>query len=141
MTPKQGPIVLAEDDSDDQELLADALRAANITNELRIFPNGKELYDYLCVTAEKPLIILCDINMPVMDGFQLREAIQSDHYLRRKSIPFLFLSTDASPRAVERAYELTVQGFFKKPNSFDGFREMLKLIVDYWCTCKHVNAV
>lgn len=139
MTPKSGPIVIAEDDSDDQELISDALRVSKIENELRIFRNGKELYDYLCVTKEKPLIILCDINMPVMDGFQLREAIQRDEFLRRKSIPFVFLSTDASPKAVERAYDLNVQGFFKKPNSFDSFRDMLKLCIDYWCLCKHVN--
>ena len=131
--------MLVEDDTDDQELIMEALRAANVSNEMRLFRHGKELYDYLCSTEEKPLVILCDVNMPVMDGFQLREAIQNDHYLRRKSIPFIFLSTDASPHAVERAYELTVQGFFKKPNSFNGFRDLLKLVVDYWCLCKHVN--
>jgi len=139
LTPKQGPIVLVEDDSDDQELVADALKAAGVSNELRLFRNGKEAKDYLLTTQERPLIIICDINMPVKDGFQLREEIQADEFLRRKSIPFVFLSTDASPHAVERAYDLTVQGFFKKPSSFSGFQEMLGLVIDYWCTCKHVN--
>lgn len=138
-TAKQGPIVLVEDDSDDQELVADALRAAGVSNPLRLFRNGKEAKEYLVETKEKPLIIICDINMPVKDGFQLREEIQANDYLRRKSIPFVFLSTDASPHAVERAYELTVQGFFKKPSSFAGFQDMLKLMIDYWCMCKHVN--
>jgi CheY-like chemotaxis protein len=138
-TPKQGPIVLVEDDSDDQELIADALKASRVSNELRLFRNGKEAKDYLLTTQEKPLIIICDINMPVKDGFQLREEIQSDEFLRMKSIPFIFLSTDASPAAVRRAYELTVQGFFKKPSSFGGFQDMLKLMIDYWCMCKHVN--
>jgi CheY-like chemotaxis protein len=139
MTPKQGPIVLVEDDGDDQELIADALKAAGVSNELRIFENGKEVLQYLYDTNEQPLIILCDINMPIMDGLQLRRHIQSDDYLRLKSIPFVFLSTDASPAAVKEAYELTVQGFFKKPTRFQRFEEMLKLIIDYWCMCKHVN--
>jgi CheY-like chemotaxis protein len=141
MTPKQGPIVLAEDDIDDREIITESLRASGFSNDLRLFENGRELLDYLRVTTEKPLIILCDINMPVMNGFQLRHEIQSDEALRRKSIPFIFLSTDASPAAVEMAYELTVQGFFKKPSSFDQFRNVLKLILDYWCTCKHVNSL
>ena len=139
MTPKQGPIVLVEDDSDDQELIADALKAAGVQNPLRLFRNGKEAKDYLLTTQEKPLIIICDINMPVKDGFQLREEIQADDYLRMKSIPFIFLSTDASPSAVRKAYELTVQGFFKKPSNFTDFQHMLRLMIDYWCMCKHVN--
>jgi len=140
MQAKKGPIVIVEDDHDDQELIAESLRDLGGEHELRIFPNGKEALDYLCTTSEQPFIIICDINMPVMDGFQFRQSIQSDEYLRRKSIPFVFLSTDASPFAVIKAYDLTVQGFFKKPTSFDVLRDTLKMMMDYWSTCKHVNS-
>jgi len=140
MPAKQGPIVLVEDDTDDQELIAEVLGDIEVQNELRLFFNGKDALEYLKTTTEQPFIIICDINMPVMDGFQFRHAIQVDDYLRSKSIPFVFLSTDASHPAVVRAYDLSVQGFFKKATSFDGLRSMLKLTIDYWATCKHVNS-
>jgi CheY-like chemotaxis protein len=51
---------------------------------------------YLVATAETPLLILCDSQMPVMNGFQLRDEIDLDDSLRAKAIPFIFLSTWAN---------------------------------------------
>ncbi len=52
--------------------------------------------------------------MPIMNGLELRRHIQENEGLRKKSIPFVFLSTAARPKEVEEAYNLTVQGFFVK---------------------------
>ena len=135
--PKTGPIVLVEDDTDDQEIVAELLEALQITNPLAVFKNGQEALDYLKTTPDKPFLILCDINMPVMDGLQFRMAIEEDPALRRKSIPFVFLSTTNNPNIVRQAYMLTVQGFFQKRNSLDDLGKNLKMIIDYWNTCLH----
>ena len=140
MEVKKGPVIIVEDDRDDQELIAESLKDLGGEHELRVFFNGKEALDYLNTTKEQPFIIICDINMPIMDGFTFRQLIQSDEYLRRKSIPFVFLSTDASPVAVIKAYDLSVQGFFKKPTSFDSLRDSIKMMMDYWTACRHVNS-
>lgn len=135
----QGPIISVEDDEDDQHLIELAVQTLQITNSVRFFPNGQEALDYLETTTEKPLLILCDINMPVMNGLELRKRINENEWLRRKSIPFIFLTTAASPEIVQIAYDEAVQGFYKKATSFDGFSEQIRLIVDYWKSCLHPN--
>ena len=61
------------------------------------------------------------------------------NFLRKKSIPFVFFSTAANKQEIERAYEMMVQGYFKKKNSMDGIKSTLKIIMDYWTLCKHPN--
>ena len=108
---KSGPIIIVEDDPEDQEVIADVLQLNGVTNELRFFIHGKEALDYLLTTAERPFLIICDINMPVMNGLELRAEINKSEYLVRKSIPFIFYTTHAEKHAVEQAYHLLVQGF------------------------------
>jgi CheY-like chemotaxis protein len=135
-----GPIIIIEDDQDDQEFITGVFKNLEITNELRFFRNGEEALNYLRITTDQPLLILCDVNMPGINGLEFREAINSDEYLRRKSIPFIFLSTSAASYAVRQAYDLNVQGFFQKQNSLQDLQSLVKLIIDYWKTCKHPNS-
>lgn len=135
--PKSGPIVLVDDDTDDQEIMQEVLRNLEVQNNLLIFKNGQEAVGYLKTTTDRPFLILCDINMPVMNGLELREAIEADPYLKDKSIPFIFISTTGNPAAVRKAYDLTVQGFFQKQNSLEQLSNDLKLIIAYWRTCLH----
>ena len=135
----RGPIVIVDDDLDDQEIYADAIRALNITNELRFFDSGPSALDYLYKTDEQPFIILSDVNMPQMTGLQFKEAIQTDEFLRKKAVPFVFISTNANIAAVKQAHILGVQGYFEKPNSIDGIKKMLTILFDYWLLCKHLN--
>src|SRR3954470_18208468 len=115
--PKKGPIILIEDDVDDQELISEAIRSLAYQNEIKSFDNGQEALEYLATTSDKPFLIFCDVNMPVMNGLELRKHINDDEYLRNKSIPFVFLSTSDDKDPVRKAYALASQGFFKKPNS------------------------
>lgn len=136
---KRGPIVLVEDDIEDQLLVREALEMVGNEHEFKTFNNGEEALQYLMHTTDKPFIIICDINMPRMDGLTLRAMINSIDYLRKKSIPFIFFSTTASLDSIEKAYELTVQGFFVKPSSFQDLTQTLSMIVSYWNVCKHPN--
>ena len=134
------PVVLVEDDGDDRDIFIDTLHALGFANPCRTFANGIELLDYMLTTKEKPLLIYCDINMPLMDGFRAREEILRNDFLRQKSIPFIFFSTDGSVETVNKAYALMVQGFFKKPSTMDELNRLLKLSIEYWCACLHPNA-
>lgn len=135
----KGPILLIEDDPDDQELTKSAIDATNIENEVLVFNNGQEVIDYLQETKEMPFLILCDINMPVMNGLELRTFINDSEFLKKKSIPFVFLTTAVSKSDVNLAYDLTVQGFYQKADTYDGLLEQIRLIVDYWKHCLHPN--
>ena len=136
---KKGPIVLIEDDEDDQFLIEKALKAQQLSNEIRFFANGQLALDYLEKTTEKPFLILCDINMPIMDGLELRQRINESDYLRGKAIPFIFLTTSSNAQSVEVAYQESVQGFYKKSPQYTGLQEQIRLIVDYWQSCLHPN--
>ena len=136
-----GPIILVEDDEDDREILLEVFEHLSIKNELKFFTNGKDVIDYLLVTTDQPFIIITDVNLPRMGGTELCQRIQTDPVLRKKSIPFVFLSTSADPTAVHKAYEMSVQGYFQKAHSFDDIQRMIKLIVDYWTVCRHPNNI
>jgi DNA-binding NarL/FixJ family response regulator len=98
----------------------EALRSIGINTTLvRSFYDCENALQYLAATDEKPFIIICDVNRPQTSGLDFRQKINANEYLRRKSIPFIFLSTAAQPVHVIDAYDLTVQGFFIKPASFE----------------------
>ncbi len=137
---KHGSIILVDDDTDDQELLVNVFESLGITNEVQIFENGHEALLYLKQTPSQPFIIICDVNMPIMNGLELRRQINSNEFLRRRSIPFIFLSTSAEPHAINEAYEMDVQGFFVKERCYEGIQQQIKQIVDYWKECKHPNS-
>jgi CheY-like chemotaxis protein len=136
-----GPILLIEDDPEDQLLIKEALESLQIQRELVIKANGQEGLDYLTSIPGQPFLILCDINMPRINGLQLRDLIHANPELRRKSIPFVFLSTAANRNEVNQAYDLTVQGFFKKHSDFKSFVDDLKCIISYWEKCLHPNSI
>ena len=136
---KRGPILLVEDDKDDQEIIKEVLHQINIPNKFICFANGQEVLDYLKTTADQPFLILCDVNMPVMDGLELRKSIDENEYLRRKSIPFVFLTTTAGGSAVKAAFDMSVQGFFEKGSNMQEIGTIIRLIYDYWQMCRHPN--
>ncbi|OLY94457.1 CheY chemotaxis protein or a CheY-like REC (receiver) domain [Cnuella takakiae] len=136
----KGPIVIAEDDLDDQELYTAALQEIGINNHQHFFNNGKSALEYLVNTEEQPFIILSDINMPEMSGLELKKTIQDDPYLCTKGIPFVFISTNASKVSVRHAYALGVQGYFQKPDSMDQIKAMLRTLFEYWERCRHINS-
>ncbi len=140
MSSFEGPIIYLEHDRDDQEQLKEVLKNLQVPNELKIFEECGAALDYLRHTNDKPFLILSDVRFPGMDAFMLREEIIKDEYLRRKSIPYVFLSDYADRSSIDKAYELDVQGFFEKENSIDHFQDVMKHIVEYWKKCRHPNS-
>ena len=75
-----------------------------------------------------------------MNGLELRRRINADEKLRQKSIPFVFLTTGATHHYVQEAYNLMVQGFFKKENNFRQIQNTIRMIIEYWLICRHPNS-
>ncbi|MDB5240692.1 MAG: histidine kinase, partial [Spirosoma sp.] len=135
-----GPIICIEDDDDDQHLVSVAIKELQVSNELHFFGDGEAALEFLKSTPLKPFLILCDTNLPRMNGIELRKCLSENEYLRKKSIPFLFITTAASPALVQTAYDVTVQGYFKKPSTFKEMKQQLELIITYWRECIHPNS-
>jgi CheY-like chemotaxis protein len=141
LMPQSGPVIIVEDDKDDQEIIRDILKELKMTNNLIFFDKPQPAFDFLKTTAEQPFIILSDINLPEQNGVEFKRQIDEDPQLRAKSIPFVFFSTSVDKRAVNTTYkEMTVQGFFQKKPKYDELRSTLKLIMDYWMECRHPNS-
>jgi CheY-like chemotaxis protein len=132
-----GPIIIIEDDQDDQELMEEVFKSLGVQNQLKFFYSSMDAYSYLRTTEEKPFLILSDINLPQMSGIDLKKKINESEKIRRKSIPFIFLSTSSSHDAVLQAYENLAQGFFTKPQDMDSLKKMIEMILTYWKVCNH----
>ncbi len=135
------PIVIIEDDQDDQEILISIFKEMNISRPLIFFDSCEDVIPYLLTEPEQPFLILSDVNLPVMDGIILRTKICDNEYLKKKSIPFVFFTTTATKEAIEQAYDMTVQGYFEKPSNIKDLKIMIKVILDYWALCKHPNSL
>jgi CheY-like chemotaxis protein len=117
--------------------MVDVLTDLEINNQLIFFTTCPEALDYLLTTKDKPFIIISDINLPGMKGLELKQRINESRYLKRKSIPFIFLSTTGNLAEVNQAYDLIAQGYFVKQDSFERYRGMMQMIIDYWKSAKH----
>ena len=140
ITLTDGPIVYIDDDEDDQFLFEQTLKTLGLTNEVRPFFDGQEALYYLENTTERPLLILCDLNMPLMNGLELRQSIDSNVHLKQMAIPFVFYTTAAGPNQVRKAYEETIQGFHAKAQELSEYRAQISLIINYWKSCLHPDS-
>ncbi|HTM67638.1 MAG TPA: response regulator [Flavipsychrobacter sp.] len=136
---KNGPIIIIEDDIDDQNLLKEVFEKLKYPNELVFFTDGKKALEFLSAGDVLPFIILSDINLPKLNGLELRKKLKTDADLALRCIPYLFFSTALSQRAVIDAYSMSVQGFFVKPTSMKELEDTISVIMEYWKKCAAPN--
>ena len=124
-------ILLVEDDPGHTRLVEKNLRRANIKNEIVFATNGQEALDYLfCegayanTTHAAHLLVMLDLNMPVLDGYQVLERMKNDE--RSKRIPVVVLTTTDDPREVRRCYELGCNIYITKPVDYDQFCDAIR---------------
>ncbi len=132
-----GKILLVDDQPYEEVLLNDALASIDRFTEVEYISKPKEALKHLEENRDKIFLIICDINMPEMSGLEFKKEIEKDEYLREKSIPFVFISSDTSDKTVKEAYKHNVQGYFKKLENIDAQGELLKKIITYWASCLH----
>jgi CheY-like chemotaxis protein len=130
---KKGPIVIVEDDEEECSRYKISLKNIGVVNKLVFFDNEHDTLEYLQTTKETTFIIISDLKTAKIDGINLRERINNNPYLRRKAIPFIFYTKDTNEFDINKAYDLNVQGYFKR--SGDRMNMQLKLIMDYWKEC------
>jgi DNA-binding NtrC family response regulator len=133
---KTGPIIIIEDDIDDQDILTEIFAELQYDNEVIFFGDSMKALEYLTDSDTEPFLVLSDINMPRQNGMDLREKIHNNEDLRLKSIPYLFFSTSAEQTHVIDAYSRSIQGFFVKPGNYDKLKKVIVKIVEYWQECE-----
>jgi len=124
-------ILIAEDDDGHAELIREGLVESGIKNKIIRFPNGEDAWNFLSRSGDKEVrdktktyLLLLDINMPRMDGFEVLSRMKSDPVL--KEIPVIMLTTTDDPREVEACYKLGCSVYITKPVEFIKFTEVLK---------------
>lgn len=137
---RNGPIIIVDDDPDDQLLAKEVITSIGMTNKILPFHTALEALDYLMNDMlEQPFVILSDINLPRMNGIELKKAIAANEELSKRAIPFVYYSTSGEKSIVDKAFDLQVQGFFVKANSLDEMRKTFKVIFEYWRLSRHPN--
>jgi CheY-like chemotaxis protein len=132
-----GYILLADDSKSDVELAKRALERQKVANEIVTVCDGAEALDFLFrrgrfSAREKrdPLIVLLDINMPKVDGFEVLTRMKSDPELR--SIPVVMLLSSPQGPDVDECHRLNANASMVKPVDFDQFAGMLRTIGKFW---------
>lgn len=136
--PKHGKpieILLVEDNPGDVRLTREALRDAKVRNNMHVVSDGVEAMRFLHregehAAAERPDVILLDLNLPKMDGREVLAAVKSDPGLKR--IPIVVLTTSAAETDIIQAYDLHANCYITKPVDLDQFVEVVKSIEDFW---------
>ena len=136
---KNGPIIVIDDDQDDQEILQVVFRRLNYKNEIIFFSDGAKAIEYLCDPVNSPFIVLSDINMPRADGFEVRNSLFTNKNMAVRSVPYLFFTNGTYKKVVVDAYAMSVQGFFIKPANMTALENTLRKIIEYWMECISPN--
>jgi CheY-like chemotaxis protein len=136
---RSGPIIIIEDDLDDQEVMTEVFGQLDYPNLVHFFSDGESALHFLNKTDVTPFLILSDVNMPKLNGFELRDKIRMDAQLQIKCIPYLFFTTALNQQSVIDAYSKSVQGFFIKSSSISETKKAFSVIMEYWMICASPN--
>ena len=137
--------LLVEDDPNDVLFVRQAFKQAPASIRLEAVGDGREAMHYLegqGVHADRqrfplPDVILLDLKMPWVNGFEFLEWLRAKAPREHRFIPVLVMSSSALREDVERAYSLGVNSYLVKPVDWDEFKERIKAIGVYWA--EHVQ--
>lgn len=130
------PILLVDDDDVDAIITQRAINELKITNQLLRRVDGEDALDYLRNESNpKPCVILLDLNMPRMNGFEFLKVAKADSELKR--IPVVVLTTSDVDQNILDSFDLGVAGYIVKPVDYKQFVEAMKTINMYW-TLSHL---
>jgi CheY-like chemotaxis protein len=132
---KAAHILLVEDNEGDIILTLDAFEESKIKTDISVVKNGQEALDFLFrrgeyTKAEKPDLILLDINIPIYNGHEVLRQIKTDDAL--KKIPVIMLTTSSSQKDVNLAYENHSNSYVKKPLDMEEFLQAILKIEEFW---------
>ena len=135
----RGPlgVLLVEDDSGDVMIAEEALKASRLKSKLTVVPDGVEALKYLrregaYAEAERPDLILLDLNLPKMTGHEVLAEVKTDPALRK--IPIVVLTTSQAEEDIVRTYDLHANCYIQKPVDFEQFIKVVRSIEEFWLT-------
>jgi CheY-like chemotaxis protein len=125
-------IVLVEDDPGHAWLVQKNLHRAGIDNQVVALNDGQKAIDFFLADDNgqngadlaAPYLILLDLNLPVVDGYQVLQRIKGEEQTKR--IPVIILTTTDEPREVSRCYDLGCSVYITKPVDYDRFSEAIR---------------
>jgi CheY-like chemotaxis protein len=131
-------ILLADDNPDDVFLIQRALKKSGIVNEVAVASDGQEALDYLfgndthtgCDSSQLPVMILLDLKMPKVDGFEVLKNIRSNPQTRY--LPVVILTSSKEDADKFKGYTEGCNAFVTKPVDFDQFAEAVKQLGLFW---------
>lgn len=123
-------IVIVEDDPGHSKLIEKNLRRGGLENPIKTFENGRQALDYLrqgnieSYTVNQCVLLLLDINMPVMNGVELLRILKQDDKLRE--VPVIILTSTDDQREIDECYALGCNLYVPKPVEFDLFSDAVR---------------
>jgi CheY-like chemotaxis protein len=129
-------LLLVEDNPGDVHLVREAFARRPDPPEIVDVPDGLAALEYLRGDAERPDLILLDLNLPRMDGREFLAIAKNDDALRR--IPVVVLSSVDAEADVDGLYDLRANGYLVKPSSLAALFALVERIDDYWL---HLSAL
>lgn len=130
-------ILLVEDNPGDVRLTQEALKEAKVHTNLNVVEDGVEALQYVhnetsYADAERPDLILLDLNLPRMDGRQVLEELKQDPALRQ--IPVVILTTSEAEQDILKSYDLHANCYITKPVDLHQFMRVVQTLEDFWFT-------
>lgn len=134
------PILLIEDNPDDEALTLRAFGKNGITNPVVIARDGVEAIDYLNGTGAHtgrdltvmPVLILLDLKLPRIDGLEVLRRIRAGEHTAM--LPVVVLTTSRETRDLQQAYRLGANSYIRKPVDYERFIQVVGQLGVYWLT-------
>lgn len=131
------PILLVEDNPDDELLTLRALKKNNIANAIVVARDGVEALDYLFATGAqegqqplRPQVILLDLKLPKVDGLDVLRRLREDE--ETKLLPVVVLTSSDDERDIVESYRLGANSYVRKPVDFEEFVAAVSQLGLYW---------
>ncbi|MFC4636717.1 response regulator [Deinococcus hohokamensis] len=122
--------LLIDDNPQDHLLAQEAFDYLCPDCKLTCVSNGQEALRLLRSHGEQPDVLLLDINMPGMNGFDILKTVKEDAQLRH--IPVVMLTTSGAREDISKAYSLFASSYLVKSTSFDDFLRQIEAFLKYW---------
>ena len=131
---RDAPILLVEDNPDDEALTRRAFKRSNVANDLNVVRDGQEALDYLfgddSPAKQPPALILLDLKLPKVDGLQVLKEIRAHE--ETKLIPVVILTSSREETDLIAGYGGGANSYVRKPVDFDQFAESVRQLGLYW---------
>ncbi|MDI6734642.1 MAG: response regulator [bacterium] len=139
-------ILLVEDNEDDILIIQRAFKKLKLTNEIYVVRDGQEGLDFIFhegIYAQNkpptPGLILLDINMPKLNGFQVLERIKAHPVY--KVIPVIMLTVSDRDEDIVRSYQNGAVSYITKPMDFEDFVKVIEQFEIYWSLVSKIPEV